>query len=125
MYSALERLSMDEKVAGFLDDLKLSNPGHYQIIIRIRAMIFQVIPDITEVIMYGGLIYKIGSPVFGLFSRQKYVTLEIEKGSGIADPYSVMEGKGARRHIVITSVADVESKKVSEYIIQRITLDKN
>jgi hypothetical protein len=116
---------MDEKIAKLLEDFRMMNSQNFSIIDRIRKMILNIVPEASEVVMYGGIVFKREKPFLGLFSRQNHVTLEIENGSKIPDPYSFLEGKGVRRHIVILNEMEIESKNIGEYItiVKKIFFD--
>ena len=107
---------MDKKIEIFIADLESAMPVNAKIIKGIRKIIFKIKPDLTETIMYGGLVYKDEkNPLYGLFSRKNHVTIEIGNGAFISDPYNVLEGKGnkeGRKHIKIESIEEIKIKCV-------------
>lgn len=114
---------MDQKVKQFLDNLELFVPEKEKIISALRKIVIETIPEVAEVMMYGGIVYKTDRLLCGLFARKKHITVEFGKGAEMDDPYLVLEGKGkGRRHIIISNFNDVEDKKVKYYIEQSINL---
>ena len=108
---------MDKNVKQFLNDLKSFMPEKAKIIIALRKIVLQVIPEATEVMMYGGIVYKTDRLLCGLFTRKKHITIEFGNGSLMDDPYSVLEGTGKeRRHIKIFNFNDIKEKKIKYYI---------
>ncbi|MBI5042909.1 MAG: DUF1801 domain-containing protein [Nitrospirae bacterium] len=108
---------MDQSVKQFLDDLEAFMPEKAKIIIALRKIVLQVIPEATEVMMYGGIVYKTNRLLCGLFARKNHITVEFEKEREIDDPYLILEGKGKeRRHIKISTYEDIKEKKIRYYI---------
>lgn len=109
---------MNPKISEYIDDIKDFQPEKAKILLALRKIILKKDPEIFEVIMYGGLVYKTNKLLWGLFVRKIHVTLEFGEGSKMDDPYSVLEGKGkeGRRHIKLLTYDDIEIKKVKHYI---------
>jgi hypothetical protein len=57
---------MDEKANNFLKDLEDATPNQAKIIKTLRQKILELKPDLTESIMYGGLVFKDGSFLYAV-----------------------------------------------------------
>lgn len=110
----------EKKIDAFLQRLEEQADGRYEIVVKMRALVMMTYPDLEETFQYGGLLYKDGSFLFtGLFARSTYVTVELGGGAFIDDPYGLLEGKGGkegRKHIKLSSVAEVEEKHLAKYL---------
>ncbi len=81
--------------------------------------------------MYGGIVIERELGVHNTmvcwhFVYKTHVSLEFGDGYRFSDPESVLEGKGKyRRHIKMTSPADIESKFVRAMIEQAFSKHKS
>ncbi|MFH0975391.1 MAG: DUF1801 domain-containing protein [Spirochaetota bacterium] len=108
---------MDKDVKRFIQDLEAFMPEEAKMITVLRKIILKIIPEASEVIMYGGIVYKTDFLLCGIFQRKKYISIEFGNGSMMDDPYSVLEGNGKeRRHIKIFGYEEIEKKKVKYYL---------
>ncbi len=120
--------SKNEQVQAFLDDMIVSDPDRSDIIEKLREVVFQVDPSISERIMYGGIMFSSeGSSrekdFGGIFAYQKHVSFEFSSGAQMDDPARILEGNGKfRRHIKIHCLSDIEDKGVVSFIEQALQL---
>lgn len=79
-------------------------------------------PDAAFVEKYGGQLIQTNADdpdtqVGGIFAYTNHVTLELSQGALLDDPDGVLEGKGKfRRHIKLSSVAEIVGKGVREML---------
>jgi hypothetical protein len=107
-----------DRVANFLDDLRLVSEERHDLISRLRKIILDTDKQISEEIKYGGIMFSAESPFCGLFSYTHHVSLEFGRGAEIPDPHKVLEGSGQkRRHIKLTGQADIFKKNIREYVL--------
>ncbi len=82
-----------------------------------RRLIHQQFKPCAEEVKYGGILFASGVPLCGLFAYKAHVSLEFSHGALIDDPHELLEGAGkGRRHLKLANVADIDAKKVSEYL---------
>ena len=66
-------MSKDEKVQVFLSQLSLAFPDLFNILNKVRLIIFQECRDVQEKMMYGGIIFSKDKKMFaGLFSYKNH-----------------------------------------------------
>jgi hypothetical protein len=107
----------DEKVAQLLSDLLLTNPDMYDLVQAIRTLVYTVVPNASERVMYGGFMFEWQVQFCGVFAYSKHVGIEFGRGCDLKDPHRVLEGKGKlRRHIKIIEFSDIEEKHLLDYI---------
>ncbi|MDX2470220.1 MAG: DUF1801 domain-containing protein [SAR324 cluster bacterium] len=112
-------ISENEGVQELLDDLKIDDLEKYKIIIALRAITFEIFPQVTERIMYGGIMFTLDDDFGGLFPSKKHVSFEFSQGFGLDDPEGLLEGKGKlRRHLKFKTMADVTAKTPSYFVEQ-------
>ncbi len=95
-----------------------------QITERVDELIAELRPNAGRRGMYGGIVFELeaGNPktmVCGHFIYKSHVSVEFSEGFKLHDPKGMLEGKGKfRRHIKLTSVADIEAKELRSMLEQ-------
>ncbi|MBT8232655.1 MAG: DUF1801 domain-containing protein [Saprospiraceae bacterium] len=112
--------SNDNKVQNFLTELSLSDPQLYNVILKARNLVFSTYSNVSEKLMYGGIIFSHGDEMFsGLFAYKHHVSLEFSNGYLFDDPKGNLEGKGKyRRHLKLKTTEEIEIKEVVFYLNQ-------
>lgn len=115
-------ISKNEKIRNFLYDLKIIDTERYETVIEIRKIIFNTFPNVSEKMMYGGIIFFLNTEMFsGLFVNKNHITVEFSKGYLMVDPFKRLEGKGKyRRHLKIKSNEDLKNKEVAYFVKQAV-----
>jgi len=116
------RFSKNKDVQKFLEEIDLIDTEKSNFLNLIRDIIFKNYPKVEERIMYGGIIFSLGTEDFsGLFVYKNHVSLEFSKGFLMSDPHAVLEGGGKfRRHLKIKSKEEIESKHVDFFVKQAV-----
>jgi hypothetical protein len=111
--------AMDIKIINFLDSLKMLDVEKHKILEKLRVLIFDSYPDISERMQYGGILFSLDDDVAGLFAYTHHISLEFGHGATFNDPNNLLEGKGKyRRHLKFTSMEEIEKKQTIFYITQ-------
>ena len=112
----------NDGVQKFINELELVDPLKFNLLSKVRSMIFSMYPQAEEKYMYGGLIFSLDSKMFGgLFSYKDHISLEFSLGYLMKDPDGHLEGKGKyRRHLKFRQSEDLEIKRVKFYIKQAV-----
>lgn len=106
-----------EKIAQYLEDLRLHPGDHYSIVLEVRRLALVAGPQVNEAFKYGGLLFTDQRGFCGVFAYRSHVSVEFGEGHALADPFGVLEGKGKlRRHIRLETEADIAAKHVEAYI---------
>ena len=116
--------SIDRDVEKFLEDIHLISEEFYGALIQVRQIFFEECNILTEAIKYGGIVFfKDNELISGIFVHKKHLSIEFGNGAQLADPDSILEGKGKfRRHIKLTSVKDIRKKNVREFVGESIAI---
>ena len=111
--------SKNEKVEKHLEDLMILNEEQYNIIQKLRDVIFTIHPNTDERIMYGGIMFSLDDDFGGIFTRKNHISFEFGNGFLFDDPERLLEGNGKfRRHLKIRSLSDIDTKRVSFFVKQ-------
>ena len=111
--------SKNEKVQKFLEDISMIDSEKFEILGKLRKMVFSNYPDTNERMMYGGIMFSLEADFGGLFVRKNHISFEFGFGVYMDDPYNILEGSGKlRRHIKIRSIADIKDKNVDFFVKQ-------
>jgi hypothetical protein len=105
-------------VSSLLDDMRLLGGDQLQIAEAVRTQVRKTLPDVTEEVKYGGILFSSGGVQFGgVFAYKEHVSVEFGKGAAIDDPFGFLEGSGkGRRHLKLRSVGDIRSRKLAQYL---------
>lgn len=115
-----------DRVAQLLADISLLDPGRCALVQALREIILGLDACITEEVKYGGFLFSVGKPFCGVFCYAKHVSLEFSEGATLADHFNVLAGDGKwRRHIKLSSTADIAGKHVRDYLALALKLAKS
>jgi len=108
-----------------MDDLQFVSPVKVEMIESIRTIFLSANQELTEGIMYGGLVFKLsGVLIAGIFPYKQHISIEFSNGVDFCDPSGVLEGKGKkRRHLKIIEKQDIDVKNVAAFVIQAVNLN--
>ncbi|MDY6930503.1 MAG: DUF1801 domain-containing protein [Halobacteriota archaeon] len=113
------RESKNEQVQRFLKEILVFNEEQFEIIQKLRAIIFVVHPKTDERMMYGGIMFSLEDDFGGIFAYKKHISFEFSNGYTMYDPDELLEGTGKfRRHLKIRSLSDIDDKKVDFFVKQ-------
>lgn len=114
--------SKNEQVQKFLEEIMMIDSGKFEILQKLREVVFSNHAKVNERIMYGGIMFSLDKDDFGgLFVRKNHISFEFSSGAFMNDPYKMLEGTGKfRRHLKIRSLADLEDKKVDFFVKQSL-----
>jgi hypothetical protein len=114
-----------ERVEQWLQDIRSLSEERYQLLQSLRQTILALDNTVTEEMKYGGILFGTHGHFCGIFSYKQHVGLEFGEGARMPDPYQVLDGKGkGRRHIKLTSVQEIKTKHVLEYLVAVLKLVK-
>jgi hypothetical protein len=113
--------SKNEHVQKFLEEIMMFNDIQFDILQKLREIVFKFYPKTNERIMYGGIMFSLEDDFGGLFVRKNHVSFEFGKGFIMKDPKKLLEGTGEfRRHLKIKSLADIKNKNVDFFVKQAV-----
>jgi hypothetical protein len=112
--------SHPQKVQTFLQDLEMSHDLQFQIVDKLLEICFEIYPNLTTNIKYGGIIILLNDRfVGGLFIYKNHVTFEFGLGYLLKDPEKILLGNGQfRRHLKFEKLEDINSTQISFYLRQ-------
>jgi hypothetical protein len=106
-----------ESVQALLEDIRLVSEQNYEIVEAVRALVKETFETTSEEVKYGGILFTSGVQFGGVFAYKAHVTVEFGSGSKITDTFGFLEGAGkGRRHVKLMSVAQIEDKKLAQYL---------
>ena len=106
-----------QTVEAFLDDLRFLGGEQYALVESVRTLVKKTIPDVTEEVKYGGILFSSGVSFCGVFAYKQHVSVEFGRGANIVDTFGHLEGGGkGRRHIKLYAEKDIVGKNVAQYL---------
>jgi hypothetical protein len=83
-------------------------PWQMEIVARIRALLQQVEPPPTELIMWNQPVFDINGHCFYIKAFEDHVNLGFFRGAQLSDPQGLLHGTGKKmRHIPIRNASDI------------------
>ena len=118
------RKSDNNQVQEFIDDIEMFDIDKFETLMKLRDIVFSCNPKIRERVMYGGILFSLKDDFGGLFVRKNHVSFEFAFGVKMTDPDAVLEGIGKyRRHLKLRSFKDIETKNVTSFVEQALTVE--
>ncbi len=113
--------SKNKQVQEFLEEIMMFDDEKFNILQKLREIVFRNYKKTEERMMYGGIMFSFKGDFGGLFVRKKHISFEFGNGFRMNDPNKILEGTGKfRRHLKIKSLADIEEKKVDFFVRQSL-----
>ncbi|MCD4665243.1 MAG: DUF1801 domain-containing protein [Bacteroidales bacterium] len=111
--------SNDIETQKFIENIKVLDYTKYQILKKLREIVFDNFPKVKERIMYGGIMFFLNEDFGGVFVYENHISFEFSYGYKFDDSKNLLEGKGKyRRHLKLRSLDDIETKKVDFFVKQ-------
>jgi hypothetical protein len=112
--------SHNKQVQTFLKEVEMMDCEKYEILQKLRDLVFTQYPQTTERMMYGGITFSLENNFGGLFVYKHHVSFEFSNGFMMSDPDTLLEGSGKfRRHLKIKTLSDIDDKKI-DFFVQQI-----
>ncbi|WP_028455853.1 DUF1801 domain-containing protein [Chitinilyticum litopenaei] len=107
-----------KSVQTLLEDLRLVSEERYVLVQAVRDLVRATLPDISEEVKYGGILFaSSGQPFGGVFAYSQHVSVEFGAGALIDDQFGLLEGSGkGRRHLKLRGIDDIAAKKLAAYL---------
>ncbi len=111
--------SKNSQVQEFIDEIEMIDTDKFEILMKLRGIVFSRTTEVQERVMYGGIMFSSREDFGGLFVRKKHISFEFVFGASLKDPDGILEGTGKlRRHLKLQSLRDIETKKVPYFVEQ-------
>ena len=118
---AIMKKPKNEHVEKYLEEIMMINDNQFNILQKLREIVFEVYPKTNERIIYGGIMFSLDDDFGGIFVRKNHISFEFGNGFAMNDPDKLLEGKGKfRRHLKIRSLSDIDDKKVEFFVKQSV-----
>ncbi|RLA06617.1 MAG: DUF1801 domain-containing protein [Gammaproteobacteria bacterium] len=116
----MDRLnSKNKQVNKFLDDLQSLDNDKFIILQKLRQIVLSAHPQVSERMMYGGIMFSLNADFGGIFAYKNHISFEFSQGVDLSDPDKFLAGDGKyRRHLKIKNHDDIKDKKVPFYVKQ-------
>jgi hypothetical protein len=106
-----------KSVQTLLEDIRLISEELYEIVEAVRTLVKKDFSPLSEEVKYGGILFSSDVQFCGVFAYKGHVSVEFGKGARMSDTFGHLEGAGkARRHVKLTSIADIQNKKLALYL---------
>jgi hypothetical protein len=91
--------------------VKTLPPQTQQIVNKLRALVAEASPEVTETFKWAQPVYEANGPFAYIKAHKGHVNFGFWRGAAFTEPNVKLEGDGSRmRHLKITSMADIDDK---------------
>ncbi len=116
--------SKNRDVTEFLENAKLNDFEKFQVLSKLREIVFEKFPNVTEVIKYGGIMLSLNDEFGGIFLYKNHISFEFSYGYKLITDLK-LEGSGKyRRHLKFKELADINTKALQDLLNQIQTIDE-
>jgi hypothetical protein len=106
-----------QSIQSLVDDIRLLSETNHEIVEAVRALVKKTFKSASEEVKYRGILFSSGVQFCGVFAYKEHVSVEFGSGAKINDDTGLLEGSGkSRRHLKLKSVAELNGKKLAEYL---------
>ena len=99
-------------------------PQYRPIVSILRELMFEMVPDVKEVINYGIPVYKRKHALAVISPTKKGITFAFSQGAVFEDKYGLLEGEGkVSKNVRIKSVDALNKDALRYYIKQALDTD--
>ncbi len=113
------------RIGTFQELFASSSPEVQSIAAKLRELVYEVIPDVSETVYLGWKIalYKKRSEICGIQPAGDRCNLYLTRGVLLLDPQGLLEGSGKRlRHVKVRSVVGITAQGIRELLRQAVEL---
>lgn len=109
-------MNKDPKVEEYI----LSAPDHFRdIMLRIRKLIYEIVPDATEAIKWNTPVFSRGKNICYIACFKNHVTFSFYNGRMLKDPDHILEGTGKMmKFIKLRHPEDIDIKRLRLWILE-------
>ena len=106
-----------KSIQTLLEDIRLVSEQNFEIVEAVRVLVQKIFETSSEEVKYGGILFRSDVQFGGVFAYKAHVSVEFRSGAKITDTFGFLEGAGkGRRHVKLTSVAQIKDKKLAQYL---------
>lgn len=115
---------MDNKeIVDFLESVKQSDFEQFEIVYKLRELVYQTFPEATEVFKYGGIVLSLKDQFGGIFVYKNHVSFEFSFGYKLQSDLK-LEGSGKyRRHLKFKKLKDIDANALIDLLNQIQDID--
>jgi len=106
-----------KSVQSLVEDIRLLSEVNHEIVEAVRSLVKKTFKPMSEEVKYGGILFSSGVQFCGVFAYKEHASVEFGSGAKIKDELGNLEGSGKGRHLKLRSAAEVQSKKLEQYLL--------
>ena len=115
----------NKDVAIFLEEAKLRDYVKFEILQKLREIIFEIFPNVEETLKYGGIMLSLNEEFGGIFPYKNHISFEFSYGYKL-DTELKLEGNGKfRRHLKFKELTDINRKELNNLLSKIKIIDSN
>lgn len=112
-----------KKIDDFLVELRVKDFDKHAILTKLRDIVIDVHPTVTETFKYGGIMFSLNDNFGGLFVSKNHVSFEFTYGYKLTSNLK-LEGTGKyRRHLKVKKMDDGLKEDIRDLLKQVGTID--
>lgn len=102
------------------------DPPIRKLVMELRNVVLEAVPDLNEVIKWRSLVYERKGKICSIMVHRSHVNLQIWRGAELADLERLLEGSGkGMRHVKVRNFGDIKVDAFKRLIREATELDKS
>jgi len=112
-------MTSKKQIVKFLEELKNKDKEKYEVLVRLRNIILEELPETTETFKYGGIMFSLNDNFGGLFVSKNHISFEFTYGYKLNCDLKLLGSGKYRRHLKIREL-DVTLKENIKVLLNQI-----
>ncbi len=117
--------SKNKQITDLLEEIKLNDYGKFEILYKLREVVFETFPNVTETFKYGGIMLSLNDEFGGLFVYKNHISFEFSYGYKLNTELKLEGGGKYRRHLKFKTLTDIKTKELIDLLNQIKAIDKD
>jgi hypothetical protein len=103
-----------------------SDPKLQEIVLGLRELIQDVVPEVTETVNPWGIpTFELNGPMCYFMVAAKHITFGFPRGTSLTDSHGLLEGTGKdMRHVKLRNVEDLRREGLRELVAEAVHLNR-
>lgn len=106
----------DQKVTEYIN---FTQPPFKEVMLLIRKLIFELVPDTEEAIKWGTPVYSRIKNICYIAAFKRHVAFGFYNGRMLKDPDKILKGTGKMmKHIKLKRIDDIDQEQIKKWILE-------
>ncbi len=115
--------SKNRDIANFLENAKSNDYEKFEVLQKLRELVFEAFPNVQETFKYGGIMLSLNEEFGGLFLYKNHISFEFSYGYKLNSELKLEGGGKYRRHLKFRALLDIQVTALKDLLKQIELID--